>query len=101
MRTFLGGLLAALALMLLPGQGIAQGQTCAASWRAMGDFLAERFGERAVEVGLASSGAAATVFVNAETGSWTIALTRPGGPTCIVWFGIGWESVAEPAGIPG
>jgi hypothetical protein len=41
------------------------------------------------------------VFASEETGTWTIAVTRPGGPTCIVAAGEHFEALAEalpPAG---
>ena len=38
------------------------------------------------------------VFASAETGTWTITLTMPGGPTCLVASGEAWEWLDE--GLP-
>ena len=38
-------------------------------------------------------------YVNPETGTWTITVTKPDGPTCIVAYGRNWTDLAhdEPA----
>ncbi len=41
-------------------------------------------------LGLSTNGAVLELFT-ADTGTWTILLTRPGGPTCVLGSGEGWE----------
>ena len=53
--------------------------------------LAERFGERRQSIALASDGAAVETFASPETGTWTLTLTRPGGPTCLIAAGDAWQ----------
>lgn len=60
-----------------------------------GDYQESRSG-----IGLASSGAVIELFA-AATGSWTILMTAPGGQTCVVGSGDGWENVREPTPVAG
>lgn len=63
--------------------------------------LADRYGERLVSVALDAGGAVIEWWGNAETGSWTLTVTRPGGPTCLVSGGNAWELVPPlPEGDP-
>ena len=62
---------------------------------------AERFGETRVGVGLAANGAMLEVFASDETGTWTIAVTSPGGATCLVASGTDWQRVRTPLPEPG
>ena len=57
---------------------------------ALIERLAERFGETRRAMGLAAAGAM-EVFANAETGTWTITVTRPDGRMCLVASGRHWE----------
>ena len=65
--------------------------------------LAQGYGEARQAIALSGDNAVIEIFANAETGSWTITLTRPGGPTCMVAAGAAWQMLAEmlpPAGDP-
>lgn len=56
--------------------------------------LADGYGESpAVRADLADGGMV-TIWANAETGSWTLTVTRPDGSTCILGAGVGIETVA-------
>ena len=57
--------------------------------------LAAKYGERVTAMGLNSAGAVIEVFVS-KAGSWTITVTMPDGPTCLVSAGEGWETLSEP-----
>ena len=57
--------------------------------------LAEGWGESRQSIGLGADNAVVEVFASPETGTWTITVTRPGGPTCMVASGDAWEAVAE------
>lgn len=56
------------------------------------DTLARRFGERMTAAGVDARGSLVQVFA-APSGSWTIAVSLPNGPTCILSSGEGWQSV--------
>lgn len=89
-------LLAALVgLSLLPT--LAQAVTCA-DHAALSERLAETWGESRQSIGLGTNGAVMEVFASLETGTWTIAMTQPGGPTCIVAAGEHFEALIE--GLP-
>ena len=46
-------------------------------------------------MGLASNGAVIELYT-ADTGTWTMLITKPGGVTCVMGSGEGWEAVLEP-----
>ncbi|ROU01156.1 hypothetical protein [Histidinibacterium lentulum] len=56
--------------------------------------LAERWGESRQSIGLAANNTVVEVFAS-DSGSWTITVTRPGGPTCLVASGEHYQHVAE------
>lgn len=59
--------------------------------------LEARFGERVVHRGISAHGAMLEIAVNRATGTWTIVMTIPRGPTCIVGSGDGWRDVSGEA----
>lgn len=65
------------------------------------DVLASRYGEARAAIMLDSDNNVVEVFVSPATGTWTVLRTAPGGVTCIVTYGNGYESTADalpPAG---
>lgn len=91
----LGVLTAAAALYLLSTSDIAaQSRNCAPR-DAVVERLAEGYGETRQSVGLGANNAVVETFASAETGSWTITVTMPGGLTCLVASGQSYESVKE------
>jgi len=88
-------LAAAFALsMLSPVPANAHQARCADRARVM-DMLQSRFGESRRGMGLAADQAIMEIFASAETGSWTITVTFPGGTTCLLASGHGYEPVHE------
>lgn len=63
--------------------------SCAAHERLV-DHLARNFNETVIAAGIDARGNLVEVFGSAE-GSWTILVTIPNGPTCILSAGEGWE----------
>ncbi len=53
--------------------------------------LEKNYNERRSGLGLTSNGGVIELFT-AESGSWTILITMPGGVTCIIGSGEGWEA---------
>ncbi|HIP80212.1 MAG TPA: hypothetical protein EYH07_17365 [Kiloniellaceae bacterium] len=82
-------LLALLGFLCLTGPVTAQGLQCGAR-DALLETLAEHHKERVVSRGLTSGGALLEVLAG-PSGSWSILVTRPGGPTCLVSSGEGWR----------
>ena len=82
--------------MILAGQQLqAQSRSCAD--RAMVvERLAQSYGESRQSIGLASDNTMVEVFASMDTGSWTITVTRPGGPTCLVAAGQAYQYLNEP-----
>lgn len=82
------------AMMLAANHANAQSRQCAAH-DAVVERLAVRYGESRQSIGLGSDNSVVEVYASAETGSWTIVVTRPGGPTCLVAAGQSFQQVSE------
>lgn len=68
----------------------AQSPQCAAR-EAVVDRLATKFDEHPVSIGVTATGSLLEVLASPE-GTWTIIVTVPGGPTCLVSSGEGWHN---------
>ena len=62
--------------------------------------LEKDWGEAAEIIALDAAGRMVRILVNPETGTWSMLVTGPGGPTCMISHGSAWESVG-PANDPG
>jgi hypothetical protein len=82
-------------LLLAANHAAAQGSPCA-SHDVVVERLADGYGESRQAMGLASNNAVIEVYASAASGSWTITVTNPGGPTCLVASGEGFQLLAEP-----
>lgn len=82
--------------MILAGQQLqAQSRSCA-DRAVVVERLAQSYGESRQSIGLASDNTMVEVFASMDTGSWTITVTRPGGPTCLVAAGQAYQYLNEP-----
>ena len=82
--------------MMLAAQDVsAQPRNCADHAQVV-ERLAERYGESRQTIGLGSDNTVVEMFASPETGSWTLTITRPGGPTCLAAAGQGYQHVNEP-----
>lgn len=59
-------------------------------------LLGKNYSEERVAMGLTSAGAVIEVLTSPE-GTWSILLTYPAGPTCMVAAGENWEALPLPA----
>lgn len=66
-----------------------QGPQCAAR-DAVLERLSSTYHEEPVSLGITATGSLLEVLASPE-GSWTIIITVPGGPTCLVSSGEGWR----------
>ena len=82
-------------LAFLLAAGAAQAQTCS-DHDAMVRHLAEGWGESRQSMGLDAGNSMVELFVSPETGTWTMTVTRPGGPTCMIASGHAFEQLDEP-----
>lgn len=76
-----------------------QGMQCAPAASVLATHLGTQYGEALSGSGVANGGGGLIqVYANTESGTWTIAITVPGGLTCILSAGEGWstETVAAP-----
>lgn len=79
-------------LMAAPAQG--QPRTCADHNRVV-ERLAASYGETRQSIGIASDNTVVEVFASLETGTWTIVITRAGGPSCLVASGEAFQIMAD------
>ena len=83
------------AMMIAAQQSQAQSGNCADHAQVV-ERLAQSYGESRQSIGLGHDNAVVEVFASMDTGSWTITVTRPGGPTCMVAAGQAYQYVNEP-----
>ncbi|WP_375280721.1 hypothetical protein [Pseudooctadecabacter sp.] len=57
--------------------------------------LAAGYGESRQSIGMSSNNTVVEVFASTETGTWTITVTQPGGPTCLVASGEAYQNLNE------
>lgn len=85
---------AVLSVALVPVSAAAQGSCTAHA--DMVRHLAEGWGESRQAIALDSGSAMVEVYANADTGTWTLVVTQPGAPSCMVASGQAFEMVKEP-----
>lgn len=78
---------------LLASPALAQGNC--ADHATVVERLADQWGESRQSMGLAANGSILEVFASDETGTWTITVTMPGGPTCLVASGEAWQATHD------
>lgn len=87
--------LATAAFLISAGMAQAQGAQCS-DHGVMIRHLAENWGESRQSIGLDAGNAMVELFASADTGTWTLTVTQPGGQTCMVASGHAFEMTNEP-----
>lgn len=98
MRPLTAALVAAF-LCLAPAPSHAQRTPCG-DGDSLIAHLEKEWGEAPAVIALDAAGRLVRILINPQTGTWSLLMTGPGGPTCMVNHGSAWESVG-PAGSPG
>lgn len=96
LREGLAGVLSALALtgfMAFAGSTSATAQSVCLKAEDVEEQLGKRFKENQSAVAIDSKGALVHLYTNAKKATWTIVLTKPGGPSCIVASGTDWTDL--------
>lgn len=75
---------------------VAAPSRCVPHPEVLASALAGQFGEHIGAYGIDASGGLVQVYSNTESGTWTIAVTRPDGVTRIVSAGEAWTTTATP-----
>lgn len=73
----------------------AQSVHCASHAQVV-ERLGAVYGESRQSIGLGQDNSVVEVFASMDTGSWTITVTQPGGPTCLVAAGQAYQYLNEP-----
>jgi len=76
---------------ILTAPAAAQTGDCAPRDSILGK-LQHAFNEKTVNVGVTAKGERLEVLV-APSGSWTVLISIPGGPTCVASHGDGWRAI--------
>src|SRR5690606_26469272 len=85
------GALAVAAVLTADRAEALAGHTCLPQAELLAKQLGAQYGEHLVAAGVDANGGLLQVYSNAESGTWTIAVTVPEGPTCIMSAGEGWN----------
>ncbi len=83
------------ALIAATNASHAQASANCAPHEVVVERLASGYGESRQAIALAADNSVLEVFASPETGTWTITVTNPGGPTCLVASGHSYEALAE------
>jgi len=100
-RQFLTVSLGIGAMLLATQHAFAQQNRNCAARESVIERLETKYGETRQSMGLAPNNGVLEVFASVETGTWSITVTMPTGVTCLVASGQSFESISEPAPIPG
>lgn len=82
------------ALVVIATSTSAQPNNCA-EHRMVVERLASGYGESRQSIGIGADNTVVEVFASLDTGTWTITVTAPGGPTCMVASGAAFQVLAE------
>lgn len=82
------------AASLMATSAAAQSRNCAEHAMVV-ERLASGYGESRQSIGISANNTVVEVFASLETGTWTIVVTQPGGPTCLVASGEAFQVLAE------
>ena len=80
---------------------LAHAQAACAPHNVLLEQLADLYGEARLTVALDRAGNMIETWANLDTGTWTITVTTPGGPTCIIGAGHAFELVEVLDGVEG
>ncbi|TNC73031.1 hypothetical protein [Rubellimicrobium roseum] len=84
----------ALALGLAAGAAQAQDHRCF-EHEQMARHLAENWGESRQSIALDAANSMVELYASPETGTWTLTVTTPDGPTCMIASGHAFELTSE------
>jgi hypothetical protein len=86
------------AAISLPASAQQQQQPACAKRNDVLKHLSAKYTEAPVALGLANNGGVIEVLSSKTGSSWTIIITMPEGPTCMVAAGENWEKIPHVAG---
>ena len=90
LRSLIAGFAAIGAMAMMATPASAQ-MACGERDKIIGE-LTETWDENRTAIGLSNTGAVIEVF-SSPNGTWTMLLTRPDGPTCLIGAGDHWEDL--------
>ncbi|MER9234179.1 hypothetical protein NKI56_19120 [Mesorhizobium sp. M0622] len=88
----IGAALVLVAMFSIPAAAEAGSPLCASRPEILKQ-LSTRFKEAPVALGLAKNGSVVEVLTSDDGETWTIMVSQPNGPSCLVAAGEGWEEL--------
>lgn len=88
-------LTAGIALVAIGLAQAAPAQQACAERALIMERLADGYGESRQSIGLGANNTLVEIYASLDSGTWTITVTAPGGPTCLVASGSNFEVLAE------
>ena len=95
LRTILWAAL--LALSLAAGGAAVDAQVVCAPHDKIAAALKQNFAEEVRAAGITSGGALIEIYTSPR-GTWTVVLTAPDGPSCLMADGVDWQMLPAPKG---
>jgi hypothetical protein len=92
----MSGVLLLAAALALPTAAAAAPQSCAPRTELLKQ-LSARYSEAPVAVGLASNGALIELLTSGSGSTWTLIVSQPNGPSCLVAAGESWQDLKRAA----
>lgn len=87
----MAGAMAVVLSVAATGQASAQAaRACVAQGAPLAEELGRQYGEVLTAAGVDANGNLIQVYSSDDKGTWTIAMTLPGGTTCVLSTGEGW-----------
>lgn len=94
-------LLVALLAFLVPGGAVAYPRPPCGDTETIRQQLADRHGEAPVAAGITLRGNMIQIFASEDHSTWTVVITRPGGPSCLMQAGRDWMTIEHDIEGPG
>jgi hypothetical protein len=85
-------LFAAVLTVIIASPALAQPMRCHTR-QAVLEHLAKNYQEHTAELGVANNGGIVELFAAKDGKTWTIVITMPNGPTCLLAAGKDWETI--------
>ena len=89
---------AALLAACSTGPAVAAGAQVCLPRADMLSALEDRHGERPVGIGVTKAGELIEILASSRGQTWTILVTEPHGPTCVLSTGYGWQQTGPKLG---
>ena len=89
-------ILTALAAIVIATPALGAGMACH-NRGTVKQHLSKNYKEKSIALGVANNGGVVELFTAKDGKTWTIVITLPNGPTCLIAAGKDWEALPQVA----